>query len=77
MNLLVFLIGSSMSDNEKINLIFFKFKIDKIDFNEKIYNIIDSLEVIKLSLEVEKQFNIKLKLSTDLTIKNIYEQIFK
>lgn len=62
-------------NKEKINSIFIKFKIDQANIDEKIYDLIDSLSVIRLSLEVEKELNIKLKLSTDLTLRNIYEQI--
>ena len=62
-------------NKEKINSIFIKFKIDQANIDEKIYDLVDSLGVIRLSLEVEKELNIKLKLSTDLTLRNIYEQI--
>ena len=62
-------------NKEKIKSIFIKFKIDQTNIDEKIYDLIDSLSVIRLSLEVEKELNIKLKLSTDLTLRDIYEQI--
>ena len=62
-------------NKEKIKSIFIKFKIDQTNIDEKIYDLVDSLGVIRLSLEVEKELNIKLKLSTDLTLRDIYEQI--
>lgn len=62
-------------NKEKIKSIFIKFKIDQTNIDEKIYDLVDSLSVIRLSLEVEKELNIKLKLSTDLTLRDIYEQI--
>jgi acyl carrier protein len=60
---------------EKIDSIFAKFKINDLNENDKIYDLMDSLTIIKLSLEIEKEFNIKLKLTTDLTLKYIYDQI--
>jgi acyl carrier protein len=62
-------------NKEKINNIFTKFKINDLNENDKIYDLMDSLTIIKLSLEIEKEFNIKLKLTTDLTLKNIHDQI--
>jgi len=62
-------------NKEKINNIFAKFKINDLNENDKIYDLMDSLTIIKLSLEIEKEFNIKLKLTTDLTLKNIHDQI--
>jgi acyl carrier protein len=61
--------------NEKLNDILIKYKLNEIDKNTLINEVLDSLSMIRLILELEDKLKIKLNLNVNLKIKDIDDKI--